>query len=144
MPGRPPTFAASLRLVVLLRLAAAALLAGATLLVMPAAAGAAPGGPPSGERAPTAAQEPDAPADDDAPTTTADRVPTRDIIPDPNSGRPPSEAGDRGGALQALVFVLILAGLGAIAAVAARDVRRHRAAAGDGQPSEPKSSSQAG
>jgi hypothetical protein len=50
-----------------------------------------------------------------------------DIIPLPNSGREPTEAGDRGGALQVLVFVLILGGVAAIAGLAVRDVRRHRA-----------------
>jgi hypothetical protein len=50
-----------------------------------------------------------------------------DIIPLPNSGREPTEAGDRGGALQVLVFVLIVGGVGSIVGLAVRDARRSRA-----------------
>jgi hypothetical protein len=81
------------------------------------------------------AQEPDAPADDGT-GGSADEEPEdnpqpgaveQDIIPRPNSGEAPTEAGDRGGALQILVFVAIVAGLGTIALLATRDVRRSRA-----------------
>lgn len=37
---------------------------------------------------------------------------TQDIVPKPNSGRAPDEAGDRGGALQLLLPVVIAAALG--------------------------------
>ena len=89
-----------------------------------------------------AAQEPDAPADDGT-GRSADEEPEenpepgaaeQDIIPLPNSGREPTEAGDRGGALQILVFVVIVAGVGTIALLATRDVRRSR---GRNRPSEP-------
>lgn len=109
---------------------------------------------PTGIAPPTGAapaQQPDAPAaagtgvgateGDDAPATTAEPVPDQDIIPRPNSGREPTEAGDRGGALQALVFVLIVAGVGGIAAIAVRDARRHRVVGETrDQPSGPNSS----
>lgn len=81
------------------------------------------------------AQEPDAPADDGT-GGSADEEPDenpppgaveQDIIPRPNSGQEPTEAGDRGGALQILVFVAVVAGLGTIALLATRDVRRSRA-----------------
>lgn len=39
-------------------------------------------------------------------------VPTQDIVPKPNSGRPPEDAGDRGGALQLLVLALIVGAVG--------------------------------
>ncbi len=40
---------------------------------------------------------------------------TQDIVPQPNSGRAPTEAGDRGGALQLLIpGVLVLAVAGAV------------------------------
>jgi hypothetical protein len=47
-------------------------------------------------------------------TTTSPAAPDRDIIPDPNSGQPPSEAGDRGGALQLALLALILVGVGVV------------------------------
>ena len=80
-------------------------------------------------------QEPDAPADDgtgdsERTETTPQPAPGADIIPKPNSGRPPTEAGDRGGALQILVFVLIVTGVGGIATAVVRESRRKRRAAG--------------
>jgi hypothetical protein len=92
-----------------------------------------------------AAQEPDAPADDGA-GRSADEEPEenpqpgaveQDIIPRPNSGHEPTEAGDRGGALQVLVLVAIVAGLGTIALLATRDVRRSRDRARRAEPAEP-------
>jgi hypothetical protein len=92
-----------------------------------------------------AGQEPDAPADDGT-GGSADEEPDenpqpgaaeQDIIPLPNSGHEPSGAGDRGGALQVLVFVAIVAGLGAITLLAIRDVRRSRAHARSAEPAEP-------
>jgi hypothetical protein len=58
--------------------------------------------------------------------TTSTAVPAPHIIPRPNSGAEPTEAGDRGGALQVAVFVIILAGVGGITALAVRDSRRAR------------------
>jgi hypothetical protein len=47
--------------------------------------------------------------------TPSTGVPTQDIIPKPNSGHEPSEAGDRGGALQLLVLgVVVVAVSGAV------------------------------
>ena len=51
----------------------------------------------------------------DEPTTTVVELPPVDIIPRPNSGHAPTEAGDRGGALQlgllALVTVVLAGGV---------------------------------
>lgn len=47
-----------------------------------------------------------------------------DIIPRPDSGREPEEAGDRGGALQLGLLALLLVGVGAIVALVVRDSRR--------------------
>jgi hypothetical protein len=128
-PVRPPRLAAAMTLLL-------------TLLVVAGpirAAGADVAAPP---------QQPDAPADDG---TGASDDGQREqnpepqegdsIIPDPNSGRGPTEAGDRGGALQVLVLVLIVAGVGGIAAKVVRDARRARGArVEEDQPSGPYSS----
>jgi hypothetical protein len=102
-------------------LAAAALVAVASATAVPASAGAPL----------VTGQEPDAPADDGTGASEDDTVdeplPGEDIIPQPNSGRSPEEAGDRGGALQVLVFVAILAGVAAIVAMIVRESRRNRA-----------------
>jgi hypothetical protein len=55
------------------------------------------------------------------------QVPTQDIVPEPNSGHEPSEAGDRGGALQLLVFGLVVAMLGGATWHLVRQARRARA-----------------
>ena len=39
-------------------------------------------------------------------------VPTQDIVPKPNSGQAPEDAGDRGGALQLLVLALMVGAIG--------------------------------
>jgi hypothetical protein len=109
---------------------------GATILVAaPAHAGAAPGPiAGAGGRAVVAAagQEPDAPADDGTGGSEDgepdEPLPGDDIIPEPNSGRAPEEAGDRGGALQVLLLVLLVAGVGGIAVMIVRESRRSRAA----------------
>ncbi len=46
--------------------------------------------------------------DDELPPS---QVPTQDIIPEPDSGVAPDEAGDRGGALQLLLLGLVVAAL---------------------------------
>ncbi len=92
---------------VLVRVAAGALLALALLVVV--AAEPVPAGAQDGE------------------------VPTQDIIPEPNSGEAPDEAGDRGGGLQLAVFALVVAAIvggGAYVALQARRAREDR-----GQPS---------
>ncbi len=118
---------------------AALVLAALAVLVAPAAAGATPrpatvsGG---GAMIVLPTQQPDAPADDgtggsaDPDAEAEPDVPLSDegIIPMPNSGQEPTEAGERGGALQVLVFVLIIAGVGGIVAMIVREGRRNRAA----------------
>jgi hypothetical protein len=83
---------------------------------------------------PAAAQDPgpDAPADDGTDgrggTETSVDVPLPEdgIIPRPNSGAEPTEAGDRGGGLQVLVLVLMVGGVATLAALASREARRAR------------------
>ena len=100
--------------------------------VAPAAHVASAAAPAAAGTALVAGQEPDAPADDgtgaseDGPVID-EPLPGENIIPEPNSGRPPEEAGDRGGALQAAVFVAILAGVAGIVAMIVRESRRNRA-----------------
>jgi uncharacterized protein HemX len=60
-------------------------------------------------------------------------VPTQDIIPEPNSGEAPDEAGDRGGSLQLAVFALVVAAIVGGGAYVALQARRARE--GRGQPS---------
>ena len=59
-------------------------------------------------------------------TTSTVPVPVDDIIPRPNSGAEPSEAGDRGGALQVAVLLAIVVGVGVIVALVVRESRRSR------------------
>jgi hypothetical protein len=108
-----------------------ALVCGALAAVAaPLPAGAAP------RSAVIAAQDPDAPADDGTGGSDEDPdenpqpgAPDRDIIPRPNSGQEPTEAGERGGVLQIVVFVALVAGVGTIVVLATRDVRRSRSGA---------------
>lgn len=51
---------------------------------------------------------------------------TQDIIPKPNEGRAPVEAGDRGGALQLLIPVVIVLAVGGAALHLRRESRRAR------------------
>lgn len=51
-------------------------------------------------------------------------VPTQDIVPKPNSGEAPDEAGDRGGALQLLLPALIVAAIGGGVWHVSRQARR--------------------
>jgi hypothetical protein len=92
----------------------------------------------AGVAAVTQTTVPGGPADDpDGDASTDDApVPGGHIIPRPNSGREPEDAGDRGGALQVTVFLSIVAGLGAIGALAARDVRRAKRPPAAGPPPE--------
>jgi hypothetical protein len=52
---------------------------------------------------------------------------TPDIVPRPNSGRAPTEAGDRGGALQLLLPAVLLAAVGGGVLHLTRQSRRARA-----------------
>jgi hypothetical protein len=92
----------------------------------PVGAGVVPGGSVHG-----IAQQPQEDPDGD-PSTDDAPLPEQDIIPRPNSGRPPTDAGDRGGALQGLVFALIVIGVGGIAVLAVRESRRARARSATG------------
>jgi hypothetical protein len=74
-------------------------------------------------------QEPAPPEPDDSTTTSVTAPPDQDIIPEPNEGRPPQDAGDRGGWLQLTVLALILVGVGLIAWRVVRDGRRKRESA---------------
>lgn len=68
-------------------------------------------------------------AQDATTTTLPPSVDSPSIIPKPNQGIEPQDAGDRGGALQALTFVLIIGGVGAIGAAVWRQsvkARRNR------------------
>ena len=53
-------------------------------------------------------------------------VPTQDIIPEPDSGEAPDEAGDRGGALQLLLLVVVVLAVAGGGWHIARQARRGR------------------
>ena len=80
----------------------------------------------TGSSAPAAAQQPEDDPDGD-PSTDDAPLPGQDMIPEPNSGRPPRDAGDRGGALQGVVLLLIVGGVAGVAGLALRESRRARA-----------------
>ena len=73
---------------------------------------------------PASAQEPG------TTTTSLPQVPTQEIVPQPNSGTDPDEAGDRGGALQVTVLVLVVVAVGGAVVMVVRQSRRARQAAG--------------
>ena len=93
-----------------IRIAAAAVLLAAVACLVPATAVAAP----DTYTTDTHTTEPEPAAE--APS----------IIPRPNRGSEPDDAGDRGGALQAVVFGAILAGVIGIGALIVRESRRSR------------------
>jgi hypothetical protein len=116
---------------------AALTVAALAVLCLPAPVGASVAG---GGSVPVAAQQPEDDPDGD-PSTDDAPLPEQDMIPEPNSGRPPTDAGDRGGALQGLVFVLIVFGVGGIAVLAVRESRRarNRRATGSDRPAQVRS-----
>ena len=59
-------------------------------------------------------------------TTETEEVPTRDIVPAPDSGEEPTEAGDRGGALQLGLLAAVVAGIGLVVYLARRQSLRDR------------------
>lgn len=69
-------------------------------------------------------------AQTDDPVTTTSPVPGGDIIPKPNSGTEPEDAGDRGGALQTLLFVGIVGGIMVMGWLVVRQSRKARAERG--------------
>jgi uncharacterized membrane protein YedE/YeeE len=93
------------------RLLLALLLAGVVLLGAPVRAGAAP------------AQEPTATTSTEGDNPEA---PEQDIIPRPDSGTEPDDAGDRGGALQLVVLAAVVVGVGTVVALGVRESRRNR------------------
>ncbi|WP_436792519.1 hypothetical protein [Actinospongicola halichondriae] len=67
----------------------------------------------------------------DAPVTTLGSQPEGGgIIPRPDSGVEPEDAGDRGGALQTVLFVVVLGGVAVIGGLVVRESRRARAERG--------------
>jgi hypothetical protein len=68
----------------------------------------------------------------DEPTTTSPTfgenpdAPGQHIIPRPNSGTEPEDAGDRGGALQLAVLGAIVVGVSVVVTLAVRESRRNR------------------
>jgi hypothetical protein len=59
-------------------------------------------------------------------TTTLTQVPSQDIIPQPNTGEEPHDAGDRGGALQLTVLALVILAIAATVTLVVRQSRRAR------------------
>jgi hypothetical protein len=68
---------------------------------------------------PAAAQEPGT-------TTSLPQVPTQEIVPQPNTGTAPEDAGDRGGALQLTLLGLVVVAIGGAVVVVVRQSRRAR------------------
>ena len=66
------------------------------------------------------------PAGADAQDTPTPAVTAPDIIPQPNSGQAPAEAGDRGGALQMLILGVLVVAVGGAATHLVRQSRRAR------------------
>jgi hypothetical protein len=73
--------------------------------------------------APPAAQDPG------TTTTSLPQVPTQEIVPQPNTGTAPEDAGDRGGALQLTLLGLVVVAIGGAVVVVVRQSRRARQAA---------------
>jgi hypothetical protein len=94
---------------------------GTRLLVLLLVLVAALGAPPA-EGLPAVEEPPAVPT-----TTAAPQGGGVDLLPGPDAGTPPQDAGDRGGAGQLAMFGLVVAGLLLIIALAVRDARRSRA-----------------
>jgi uncharacterized protein HemX len=73
-----------------------------------------------GAPSPVAAQDPG------STTSITAGAPTQDIVPEPNSGEAPSEAGDRGGALQLGLLALVVLVIAGAVALLVRQSRRAR------------------
>ena len=107
-------------------LASLALVVAGAVLLGAGPAGASLSAP---EREAGVAQSGDPAADPDGDATTDDEpLPGGDIIPQPDSGVEPEDAGDRGGALQLTVFVVMLAGIALIVTLIVRESRKARRA----------------
>lgn len=127
-------------------------LVGACLLALGAAAPASPAGALAAQAGVDGGADG---TDQPAPGSASDGVVPAGEVPDeggrsiplPNSGTPPDDAGDRGGALQATLFAALVLGVGTIATLAVRDIRRgqrRRAAAGAASPGAPAGATPAG
>lgn len=66
------------------------------------------------------------PSQGDEPATTLAPEDAPDIIPRPNTGSAPVDAGDRGGSLQSALFVVVIGGIVLIGALVTRESRRSR------------------
>jgi hypothetical protein len=75
---------------------------------------------PFGVSPPAGAQDPG------STTSITAGAPTQDIVPEPNSGEAPSEAGDRGGALQLGLLALVLCAIAGVVVLLVRQSRRAR------------------
>ena len=75
------------------------------------------------------------PAATQEPATSTTGVPAPNIVPQPDSGAEPTEAGDRGGALQLLILGLVVLAVAAAVTHLVRQSRRSRHA----PPSTPRS-----
>ena len=69
-------------------------------------------------------------AQDGTTTSTTIALPSQDIVPSPNSGAPPQEAGDRGGALQVGLLALVVVAIGGAVLWVVHQSRRARGAVG--------------
>lgn len=97
-------------------------MAATALSLLPDVAGAAPLGITTLTSPPSS----DAPVTDTTFVWDLERDPSECIgfLPKPGCGKEPQQAGDRGGALQWTVFGVIMAGLGVVGTVLARNVVR--------------------
>lgn len=102
-----------------LALLVGALLLGSTLWAPAAAAS------PRGDGSVTTAPATNAPV-----TTLGEQPEGGGIIPRPGSGVEPEDAGDRGGALQTVLFVVVVGGIVLIIGLVVRESRRVRAERG--------------
>jgi len=69
-------------------------------------------------------------AQDDGTSTTSEPPESPGIIPEPNSGTEPADAGDRGGSLQTVLFVVVMGGIVVIGGLVVRESRKARAQRG--------------
>ena len=69
-------------------------------------------------------------ADNPAPTSTTAAIQSPHIIPRPNSGRAPSDPGERGGWMQEALFFAMCAAIVLMAGLVWRDSRKKRRAQG--------------
>lgn len=81
------------------------------------------------------AQEAQAPDQTDQTVVTTTTVPSADGVgsilgPRPGAGKPPEDAGDRGGSAQVATFWVIVVALGGLAFLVVRDIKKSKARRG--------------